>query len=91
MSSPARRIWPMNMIKDLIEQAESTGESEATLQSAREAGLFHFAIRNYKRRYGVGKNLTINTSGNTVTLRTKPVVLITTTEQVKESESHETP
>lgn len=71
-----RRVWPIEKIKELIEKAEETGYHEAELSSAKEATLFRFAVKNYKKRYGVGENLTTNIEGNTVIVRLRPEVKI---------------
>jgi hypothetical protein len=61
----------METIRELIERASEKGESEADLSSPKEAEHFRYAVKNYKRRYGVGENLTTNIVGNNVVVRRK--------------------
>ena len=61
--------WPMETIRELIERASEKGESEAELSSRKEAEHFRYAVKHYKRRYGVGENLTTNIVGNNVVVR----------------------
>ncbi len=64
--------WPLETIKELLERAESSGFSEtAPLSSPKEAELFRYAVKNYKRRYKVGENLTTNIRGSVVEVRRK--------------------
>jgi hypothetical protein len=68
--------WPLETIKELLSQAEALGFSEAELASPKEAELFRYAVKNYKRRYKVGDNLTTNIVGTTVIVRRKSEVTI---------------
>lgn len=68
--------WPIETIKELIEKAEEDGESVANLSSPKEAELFRYAIKNYKRRHKVGENLTTNVVKNDVIIRRKAQVRI---------------
>ena len=63
--------WPLETIRELIERASEKGESEAELSSPKEAEHFRYAVKNYKRRYGVGENLTTKIVGNNVVVLRK--------------------
>ncbi len=64
--------WPLETIRELLEQAQIIGFSEtAPLASPKEAELFRYAVKNYKRRYKVGENLTTNIRGCVVEVRRK--------------------
>lgn len=64
--------WPLETIRELLEKAESSGFSEtAPLASPKEAELFRYAVKNYKRRYRVGESLTTNIRGSVVEVRRK--------------------
>ena len=68
--------WPKEKMKELVKLASELGTSEAELASPKEAELFRFALKNYKRRNGVGENLTTNIEGSTVIVRRKAEVKI---------------
>lgn len=73
------KIWPYDMIRELLALADAKGESIATLDSEREAVLFRYAIYSFRRiNPGVGDNLSVTLSGTSVivTKRLSPVVHI---------------
>jgi hypothetical protein len=61
--------WPADIIKELLNEAQTKGHSEAELASPKEAELFRYAIKNYKRRNNTGENLTTNVVGKSVIIR----------------------
>lgn len=72
--------WPPDVIRELIAQAEASGESRAVLGSADEARLFRFAIYSFRRANSVGQELTITVDEASVVLarRVLPVISIAT-------------
>jgi hypothetical protein len=81
-SSPSfRRVWPMSIVKELIERAQIHGFAETELSSPKEAELFRYAVKNYKRRHNVGGNLMTNTQGSSVIVRKQPEVKLKETVQ----------
>jgi hypothetical protein len=78
--------WPSDVIRELIAQAEASGESRATLSSVEEARLFRFAIYSFRRTNFVGQELTIAVDGVSVVLarRVLPVISIDTAAAAEE-------
>lgn len=72
------KIWPHDMIRELLALAELEGESRAVLGSKREAERFRFAIYSFRRHNNVGFNLSITIDETTVivTRREMPEVRI---------------
>lgn len=69
-------IWPQDLIQDLISRASRGEEALAELQSPREAILFQFAIKNFKKNHSVGSDIFTRREGNHVILRRKPSVRV---------------
>ena len=73
------QVWPHATMRELLAQANATGEARATLASAREAELFRFAIYSYRRKHASEYcTLAITLDGNNVvaTRREEPSVTI---------------
>lgn len=72
------RIWPHDVIRELLARAELCGSARATLASAREAKLFRFAIYSFRDANDIGQNLTvtINDKDVIVTKRELPTIAI---------------
>lgn len=66
------KIWPHDMIRELLALAETQGESSAELESEREAELFRFAIYSFRRTNAVGEDVSVKLDGNRVVLTHKP-------------------
>ena len=71
------KIWPTEVIRELLALAAATGESQATLASAEEARLFRFAIYTFRKVHGTGADLSITLDDNIVVVRKRTVPVIT--------------
>ena len=71
------KIWPTEVIRELLALASSGGESQATLASAEEARLFRFAIYTFRKVHDVGADLSITLDDNVVVVRRRPAHSIT--------------
>jgi hypothetical protein len=72
------KLWPTDVIRELLALADATGRSEAVLSSVREAELFRFAIYSFRRHADVGWDLsvTLDETKVIVTKRLPPSVTI---------------
>ena len=63
-----RLTWPIEMKKDLITEAETTGHAECFLGSIQEARLFRFSLYRLLKN----KRLITTVDGNRLTLMKTP-------------------
>lgn len=69
-------IWPQDLIRDLIARASRGEEAVAELGSKREAMLFRWSVKNFKKNHGVGQDIFARVEGNKLVLRRKPEVKV---------------
>jgi hypothetical protein len=69
-------IWPQDLMQDLLDKASRGEEAAAELSSKREATLFQWAVKNYKKNHRVGQDVFTKVEGNSVVLRRKPGVKV---------------
>lgn len=62
------QIWPHELIRELLAQAETSGSASARLESAEEAERFRYAIYNFRRSNNLGTDLTITIDECEVTI-----------------------
>jgi len=74
--------WDFDLIKTLLDEAETNGHSEVELSSPREAELFRSAINNNRRLKNLGQNLTTKVQGRTVKVFKRPQILFKPSSQV---------
>lgn len=72
------KLWPYELIRELLTRADLTGESSATLASPRDAQLFRYAIYSFRKQTDLGRDLFITLEDNTVKVakRAVPEILI---------------
>jgi hypothetical protein len=71
------KIWPHEMIRELLALAEAGGEARAELETRREAERFRFAIYSFRRQNNIGNSLSVTIDGNTVVVARKEMPTVT--------------
>ena len=71
------KIWPLEVMRELLALAAATGESRAELATEEEAKLFRFAIYNFRKTNDLGADLSITTEANVVIVRKRLAPKIT--------------
>lgn len=65
------KIWPQDIMRKLLTEAETEGHSQAKLASNEEAHLFRFALYYLRRQEKIGNNISITVDGHWVILTKK--------------------
>jgi hypothetical protein len=70
------RIWPAELIRELLTAAEKHGTAKATLDSVEDANKFRFSVYTFRKANSVGEDLIITVEGNEVIARRRPEVSV---------------
>ena len=70
------RIWPADMIREMLALAEATGEAYAELENPAEAAKFRFAVYTFRKTQRLGEDLAISIEGRRVWARQRPSPMV---------------